>query len=76
MAIDRSPSAFPSSPEGKREEHLGMTLREWYAGQALIGILARSRDPDMLGTTPQDRVRIAAEAHAIADAMLTVRSSS
>lgn len=76
MAIDRSHPAFPSSPQGNREEHLGMTLREWYAGEAMKALLSSMPDPEQVGRTEQVRRRVAIEAHAMADAMLSVRSSS
>lgn len=44
--------------------HQGMSLREWYAGQALPGVLVARRDEI---TTPES---IAAECFALADALL------
>lgn len=43
----------------------GMTLRDWFAGQALIGIVARGKT---LGVVDSAR-----DAYLIADAMLKVR---
>ena len=43
----------------------GMTLRDWFAGQALAGMLAR-------GTTNDD-AEVAVEAYSLADAMLEAR---
>jgi len=49
----------------------GMTLRDYFAGQALAGISAGYwGNPEMTGLSPQD---LAAEAYALADAMLTER---
>jgi len=48
----------------------GMSLRDWFAGQALMGYLsAFAAEGDII---PADRV-IAAAAYAFADAMLAVR---
>jgi len=39
--IDRAqPAAFPQSAPTDEVEEWGMTLWDWYAGQALIGLLA------------------------------------
>jgi len=46
--------------------YFGMTLRDWFAGQALVGFLANTS-----GRAMKDRVRMAYE---IADAMLSERS--
>jgi hypothetical protein len=42
---------------------LGMTIRDWFAGQALAGMMS----------TPIDTGTIAKDAYAVADAMLVVR---
>jgi len=44
----------------------GMTLRDWFAGQALVGMLG-----DSSFDAPEDR--LAAGAYAMADAMLRAR---
>ena len=46
----------------------GMTLRDWFAGQALAGILAESASGSEEG--------IASVAYAMADAMLKAREAS
>ncbi len=48
----------------------GMTLRQWYAGQALAGILAMHSSPDVDQRQPYKRDALASEVFAIADAML------
>ena len=64
--------AFPLSPEvGKAHfddpmAYPGMTLRDWFAGQALAGMLANTH---IVGTIN----RIAEHAYHYADAMLTAR---
>jgi hypothetical protein len=45
----------------------GMTLRDWFAGQALAGLCAKD---DPLGLQPKD---LAARAYARADAILAAR---
>jgi Na+/proline symporter len=48
----------------------GMTLRDWFAGQALAGVLAH-----VVGTTESDAIRFASlAAYRIADAMLAKRA--
>jgi hypothetical protein len=67
---DYGDPAFPGN--GSREwqfEHSGMWLRDWFAGQALAGILA-SEPEDVAYAT-----NVAAErAYRFADAMLAERS--
>lgn len=61
-AKDNSGSAFP----GPFSQDRGMSLRDWFAGQALVGLLASNTDyagPD----AP------AVEAYQVADAMLEAR---
>ncbi len=59
-------SAFPL-PEGEKNQHSwGMDMREWYAEQALAGLLVHYRDPSQ-----KDEVSdIAQTAFILADAML------
>ena len=71
---DNSGPAFPLQwhPEmgfSPRETPTGMTLRDWFAGQALVGISGRSVDG-------VDRIafRWSAASYAIADAMLRERA--
>jgi uncharacterized protein YodC (DUF2158 family) len=52
------------------QEQRGMTLHDWYAGQALIGILAR---PAVNYRTADELAR---EAHALARSMLKERSKT
>jgi hypothetical protein len=49
--------AFPTSPNG---DYAGMTMREWYAGQAVAGLSVQYSEPE----------DVAQRAFAIADAML------
>lgn len=73
MNRKHNPLAFPrpQSKDFDREEFYsiseqdGMTLRDYFAGQALAGMCARSRNPDKLNRA------LAAYEHA--DAMLEAR---
>ena len=56
----------PTHWDGVRPAHHGMTLRDWFAGQALAGLIA---DPSRDGSA-DDRARYA---YAYADAMLKAR---
>ena len=68
---DNSGAAFPQIAElgdiGYRTSG-GMTLRDWFAGQALTGILA---DESHIGTYHS----LAQNAYEVADAMLAARTS-
>ena len=69
MTINDGGPAFPSVGEGFGNPSYsapGMTLRDWFAGQALAGLIAdQSRDG-----SADDRARYA---YAYADAMLKAR---
>jgi hypothetical protein len=60
-------SAFPLSGGGLVADVYGMTLRDWFAGQALMGYLA---DSNVTGAV----VKIAAAAYVMADALLAERA--
>ena len=70
-AIDDGGPAFPSeqghTPDGKWNQTYipGMSLRDWFAGQALVGVLNWET-----ATTPYERAKCA---YAQADAMLRAR---
>jgi hypothetical protein len=75
-----NPSAFPSEGEGHgnpRYHSPGMTLRDWFAGQALEGLCANSSTPDQLVglgfAGSKDMLAECAFAHA--DAMLSARAA-
>ena len=79
-------SAFPlmppcdqygQQPPGWPYPENGMTLRDWFAGQALNAIITDTLSPRDCefgdGTSPRDR--IAERCYAIADAMLAAREA-
>lgn len=66
MKADDGGAAFPS------HEQPGMSTREWFAGQALIGIIVSAA---VLGGSQPDAKECAAAAYAVADAMLNAEES-
>lgn len=61
-----NPCAFPTDPERCND---GMTLRDWFAGQALMGLVQFAADPHRLNCKEQ-----ANAAYNLADAMLAERA--
>lgn len=57
----------PAFPTPMMQQHYGMSLRDWFAGQALAGICAH---PDNWGLVPDKMGRTAYE---IADSLLATR---
>lgn len=53
----------------------GMSLRDWFAGQAIMGLMANSDLPDLFekGFAPHKSAEVA---YMVADAMLEVRKPS
>ena len=62
--------AFPTPCDGFGGMTYGMTLRDWFAGQALAGLIAQSMGT-AIGSTPSTG---AGYAYRCADAMLAARS--
>jgi hypothetical protein len=58
----------PAFPIGS---NAGMSLRDWFAGLAMVGILANDSDP-----SPEQVPHIVASAYILADAMLSQREKS
>lgn len=56
-------------PEDRYEGYLGMTLRDWFAGQALIGLTVHND----FGSRSDEE--IACGAYAYADAMIEARKT-
>lgn len=77
MAKETGGPAFPVAIDDVRDfsaygknNLTGMTLRDWFAGQALAGMLA-SEAPGFVFRTPDEPVK---RVYAIADAMLAERN--
>lgn len=69
-AFPHDAAAYASCPRcGTRSSRTGMSLRDWFAGMALQGLLARTSLGDYGG-----KANIAIDAYAMADAMLAERS--
>ncbi|MGL4462278.1 MAG: hypothetical protein ACRDD1_16490 [Planctomycetia bacterium] len=60
----------PAFPRAEYFYEPGMTLGDWYAGQALLGILASPASFTLGGVSPTTPAEIAELAHAYADAMV------
>jgi hypothetical protein len=63
--MSENPRAFPLGSSD------GMSLRDWFAGQALVGGLASGLTID--GASPEHRQALAMTVYAIADAMMEAR---
>lgn len=85
MNTPSNPPAFPfehvreyhtTGTPYKRDNYLGMTLRDWFAGQALVA-LANEHHGNDWGTGGVEHGPICArKAYSIADAMLAERERS
>lgn len=67
---DDNPSAFPQADRFSPQGEPGMSLRDWFAGQALAGWMS---DPNASIAEPELRERLAAGCYEMADAMLAER---
>jgi len=69
-----NPPAFPTHPDGDgHSDYAGMTLRDWFAGQALVSLATTNHGNDW-GLSGKEHGPICArKAYAIADAMLAAR---
>lgn len=70
-------AAFPhdekSSDGSHWQSHPGMTLRDWFAGQALAGLMANANTPFAPDHAECEPAQIAGASYDIADAMLAER---
>lgn len=75
MTKDNGGPAFPrpqaETSIGGNHEQVGMSLRDWFAGQALN---TRYANEDMDGNVPKAPEDIAAWAYQVADALLAARA--
>lgn len=81
MAEDKpeNPPAFPLSPGDVPHYESGMTLRDYFAGQALIGLLSTFTVKDVVemeGQMETLRLGISIDAYQYADAMLKERAKT
>ena len=67
-ATEHNPPAFPR--DERYLGHNGMTLRDWFAGQALNETISQVMDADTTDDIPK---RVAILVYQIADAMLAER---
>ena len=72
MSAPDNPPAFPVFAPGSLAEHPGMSLRDWFAGQALATVIqAMQREA---AWDPERALTLAAKgAYLVADAMLIAR---
>lgn len=73
------PSAFPNQPFGsdglpEAQASPGMTLRDWFAGQALVGLMSHpnAENSPLFGNA----THFAVDAYIAADAMLAEREKA
>ena len=76
--IEDGGHAFPTHPDGNGHNGDGMYLRDWFAGQALNGMMANGYMPRpvrTLSTSTSDATHYdyAGKAYELADAMLKAR---
>jgi hypothetical protein len=67
--------AFPVSTIDGFTQH-GMTLRDWFAGQALAGMMSNENTPFSADVAEVDPIQLAGAVYEIADAMLVARSAA
>ena len=68
-------SAFPVPIGNTDERQWGMSLRDWFAGMAIQGLLARGIHPDIEISAQGYRDAAAVESYQQADAMLKAREA-
>lgn len=78
--IDDGGQAFPyqTGIEAKYpgETIPGISLRDWFAGKALVGLFAQSAHPQSPGISSDHYAAAAVECYRIADAMLAARKET
>ena len=73
MTMSDNPSAFPVSDIGVHGQ-FGMTLRDYFAGQALPTIIAVCAGDTSITARPSTEAYFAEKAYLLADAMLAART--
>lgn len=61
----------PADPDAPDDER-GLSLRDYFAGQALIAFMCNPKAPDL---GPDDADKLAADCYKLADAMLKARQA-
>lgn len=74
MSAPQNPAAFPCSPGDVPYWNEGMTLRDYFAGQAVGETIAAVLEAPSDGTPTPERIAILA--YQIADAMLAAREGA
>ena len=72
-AFPQSETLYEDGAELCREAHGGMTLRDWFAGQALVGIGTWLPVTDWPATIAEQNAIRAQHAYSVADAMIAAR---
>lgn len=70
MAKDHGGPAFPNQNQHGDSDQVGMSLRDWFAGQALVGMLASTAHPNANGPETQAAKGWAQMSYILADAMI------
>lgn len=75
--IDNGGPAFPVGHPAADEKYHGMSLRDWFAGMALIGLISNSQGvpSDYMRANANEAERLAQIAFCISDAMLSARQN-
>ncbi|MBN9434032.1 MAG: hypothetical protein J0I45_16495 [Bosea sp.] len=72
--IDDGGPAFPHmATDGHRDYRAGLSLRDWFAGQAIGNVIMACRQDTGFGKGETREAYFAATAYRIADAMLAAR---
>ena len=69
---DNGGDAFPMSTP--TDIYPGMTLRDWFAGQAMAGLLAATAHPNSTGPAHLTDTEWAEKAFSLSDALIAERS--
>jgi hypothetical protein len=75
--IEHNPPAFPVLDSTLGDFRDGMSLRDYFAGQAIIGLLAETAEAASYGRLRREQyASFASECYGLADAMLAARGQS
>ena len=71
MSGPENPYAFPAPDDDRPSDGYGMTLRDWFAGQAITGFVSAGKPSPLPGPA-----ELAEYSYVLADAMLAERAKS